>query len=294
MTIDFAPLNSVRSRLGEGPVWVQGANEQWWVDMLGGTVHRHVWATGEVHSRKLGDRVTSMTPCADGSVIVTVQHGLCPLPADGREAEPVIPIEPDKADNSINDAKVGPDGRLYFGTLDRTRRPEQGALYRLEHDHTVTVLMDRVSIGNGIDWSPDEARMYFVDSGKQRIFVFAFDRDEGIVGEAEIFAEVAEEAGLPDGLTVDAAGDVWLALHGGGRLHRYRSDGSLRSEVPVPVQFPSSCTFGGPDLSTLIVTTGSHAADGEQPSGLAGAVLTATVDAVGKPAVLCGTSLRPN
>jgi sugar lactone lactonase YvrE len=292
--IDFAPLNSVRSRLGEGPVWTQAAGEQWWIDIHRGTFHRHVWETGAVHSHKLSDRSSFVIPCADASIISSLQKGLCPVPESGPLADPVILIETETPDTSINDGKTGPDGRLYFDTLDRLQRPEMCGLYRLNLDLTVTRLMDKVTLGNGIDWSPDGTRMYFADSGKQRVYWFAFDPLGDAIGQPRVFVEVAEEDGMPDGLTVDAAGDLWVALYGGGRLHRYAPDGVLREVVNVPVAYPTSCAFGGPDLKTLIVTSAfAHIEDaGEQPGKLDGAVLTATVDAVGKPAVLCKSSLQ--
>jgi sugar lactone lactonase YvrE len=289
---DFAPLNDVRSRLGEGPVWVAASEELWWVDIHRGTFHRHDWASGEVRSRKLSERSTFVIPCVDGSIISSVQKGLCDVPANGTLGDPIVTLELDTPDTSINDGKTGPDGRLYFATLDRLQRRELCGFYRLEDDRTLTQLKDRVTLGNGIDWSPDGATMYFVDSGDQQVLALDADATAGSVAEPRVFVDVPDSEGMPDGICVDDAGDLWVALYGGGRIHRYAPNGRLREVVAAPVAYPTSCSFGGPGLDALIVTSAfAHIEDaGDTPGDLDGAVLTAMVDAVGKPATLCRTS----
>ena len=290
---DFRPFSEVRSRLGEGPVWLGDRDELWWIDIHRGTFHRAAWTTAEVTSHKLSERSTIVIPCADGSIISSVQKGLCQVPNEGLLGPPVVDVELDTPDTSINDGKTGPDGRLYFDTLDRRQRPGMCALYRLEADGSTTVIKDGMTLGNGIDWSPDGRTMYFVDSGEQRLWALDFDPESGVTGKPRVFADVPADAGMPDGMTVDAAGDLWLALYGGGRLRRYAPDGTLRDELAVPVTYPTSCAFAGPELATLVVTTAfAHIEDaGQTPGDLDGAVLTTTVDAVGRPPVLCAAGL---
>lgn len=287
MTLTFSPLGSARSRLGETPVWRPtggsgGAGELWYVDVLGGLFRRADWATGETVDRSPADRVTFVLPAADGSVIVSVGTGLGPLPAEG-PVRPTLPIETDLADTSINDGKVDPRGRLWFASVDRTMQHDHCALYRLDGPDTASTQLPGVTIGNGLGWSPAGDRMYFVDSRQQRVDVFDYDLDTGELGDRRIIAEIPEADGLPDGLAVDAEGTVWIALFGGGRLHRYAPDGTLLDAVPVPVRYPACPTFGGPDLRTLVVTTGyAHLQKNGDPAGdLDGAVLTADVDVPG-------------
>jgi sugar lactone lactonase YvrE len=130
-----------------------------------------------------------------------------------------------------------------------------GGLYRLGEDLVARRLAGRVTAGNGLDWSPDASVLYFVDSGDYLVWAFDFDARDGSVSRKRVFASVAEPDGLPDGLTVDAAGGVWVALYGGGRLHRYAPDGLLTEVIPTPVRYPTSCAFAGPGLDTLVVTS---------------------------------------
>ena len=289
----FVPLMTARSRLGEGPVWVPSLGQLWWIDMHRGTVHRYDWQSGESEAQKLSDHSTLVVPCADGSAITSVPKGLCRVPEQGRLAALTVPVETDTRDVIVNDGKTGPDARLYFGTRDLGQRRELGGLYRLDDDLVARRVTDRVTAGNGIDWSPDASVLYFVDSGDFLVWAFDFDSRDGSVSRRRVFASTEEPDGLPDGLTVDAAGGVWVALFGGGRLHRYAPDGRLTEVIPTPVRYPTSCAFAGPGLDTLVVTSAYARIEdaGEIPSELDGAVLAAAIGVVGKPIVLCRTSL---
>jgi sugar lactone lactonase YvrE len=290
---DFAALTAARCRLGESPVWVPSLGQLWWVDIHRDTIHRYDWRSGESGTQILSGRGTFVVPCADGSAISALQKGLCRVPEPGRPASLAVPVETGTPDTSINDGKTGPDGRLYFGTRDLAQRREMGGLYRLDDDLAARRLTDRVTAGNGIDWSPDGTVLYFVDSGDYRVWAFDFDSGDGSVRRQRVFADIAEADGLPDGLTVDAAGSVWVALYGGGRLHRYAPDGQLTDVISVPVRYPTSCAFAGPGLDTLVLTTAYARIEdaGETRRELDGAVLAAKAGVAGKPVVLCRTPL---
>jgi sugar lactone lactonase YvrE len=290
---DFVPLTTARCRLGESPVWVPSLGQLWWLDIHRDTVHRYDWQSGKPEADMLSDRSTFVVPCADGSAIGGRQKGLCRVPEPGRPVSVRVPVETDTPDTSLNDGKTGPDGRLYFGTRDLAQRREMGGLYRLDEDLVARRLADRVTAGNGLDWSPDASVLYFVDSGDYLVWAFDFDARDGSVSGKRVFARVAEPEGLPDGLTVDAAGGVWVALYGGGRLHRYAPDGRLTEVISVPVRYPTSCAFAGPGLDTLVVTSAYARIEdaGDTPSELDGAVLAAATGAVGKPVTLCRTPL---
>jgi sugar lactone lactonase YvrE len=287
---DFVPLTAARSRLGEGPVWVPSSGQLWWLDIHRDTVHRYDWHSGASEAHALSGRSTFVVPCADGSAIGGRQKALWRVPEPGRLT---VPVETDTPETSLNDGKTGPDGRLYFGTRDLAQRRAMGGLYRLDDDLVARRLADRVTAGNGLDWSPDASVLYFVDSGDYLVWAFDFDARDGSVSGQRVFASVAEPDGLPDGLTVDAAGGVWVALFGGGRLHRYAPDGRLAEVIGVPVRYPTSCAFAGPGLDTLVVTSAYARIEdaGRTPAELDGAVLAAKAGVVGKPIALCRTSL---
>jgi len=118
-----------------------------------------------------------------------------------------------------------------------------------------------MTVGNGLDWDLGRGRMYHIDSTSQQIDVHRYDVATGAVADRRVFVRVDPADGLPDGLTLDAEGCVWLCLYGGGAIRRYDPDGALMTTVHLPVPHVTSAAFGGPDLSTLFVTTSRHKLD---------------------------------
>ena len=143
-------------------------------------------------------------------------------------------------------------------------------------------MLDGVSISNGIDWSPDDRLMYFIDSRTQRVDVFDFDLDDGAIINRRTLVEVDPANGLPDGMTVDANGDLWVAQWGGSRVVHYAPDGSERGMVRFPVSQTSSCAFGGADARDLYVTSAARSiSEAAEPE--AGSLFRARPGAVGQP-----------
>ena len=132
--------------------------------------------------------------------------------------------------------------------------------------------------------------MYFTDSMVRTIWAYDFDLSAGRPSRRRVFAKLAENDGLPDGLTVDRDGYVWSAIWDGWRVVRYTPDGAVEREVSLPVQRPTSCTFGGPDLQTLYVTSASTELNGHAlgKGPLAGALFAVPTDISGIPAVPFG------
>jgi sugar lactone lactonase YvrE len=217
----------------------------------------HAFATGTHSCRNVtaGRPVGALALARDGRLVLAVAGGFARLDLDAEKFEMVAQVEVDRPGNRMNDGACDAAGRFWAGTMAIDERPGAGALYRFDPDLTVHTMLTGVSISNGIDWSLDHRLMYYVDSPTHRIDVFDFDPAAGAIANRRTFTSVPEDAGFPDGLTVDAAGFVWVALWGGGALHRYDPDGALERAVPLPVTHPTSCAFGGPALDELYVTS---------------------------------------
>ncbi|MER8187720.1 SMP-30/gluconolactonase/LRE family protein [Kitasatospora sp. NPDC094015] len=242
------PVDDRISDLGEGPVWDERTGALRWVDIPAGLVHRTdgdslrlpppacaILPTTTGWAAVLGDRVTALD-----------EPGEVPVPL-GRASR-------------CNDAKTDPAGRIWLGTMAPDDLPGRGALHRLDGGG-LTAVVPGASISNGLGWSPDGTRMYWIDTPTRRIDVFDFDLADGTLGGRRPLAAV--EGGFPDGLAVDAQGALWVALWGGAALHRYLPDGTLDTVLPTGVSHPTSCAFGGEDLRTLYITTARRpAADG--------------------------------
>jgi sugar lactone lactonase YvrE len=253
-------------QLGEGPVWDDRERCLWWVDILGGAVHRTDPATGRDEIIPIGQFVGAVALRASGGLIAALRDGFATIDTVSGAVEIVAPVESDDPTSRMNDGKVDPAGRFWAGTMGTDQRPAAGTLYRLDPNLQVTPMVPRVSISNGLDWSLDGRTMYYIDTPTLRVDQFAFDATSGDIADRAPAVAIREGAGLPDGMTVDAEGYLWVALWDGWCVERYAPDGRLDRRVDVPAAQTSSCAFGGPDLDLLFITT---AQEGYPPGGLA-------------------------
>jgi sugar lactone lactonase YvrE len=231
----------VQCELGEGSRWDAATGTLLFVDIERCTMFR--WDGSSLETRRFDERVGCLAPTVDGDVVV----GLASRVAIASTGETLARF-PHGPDVRANDGACDPDGRLWIGTMQLDERPGAAALYRLDGDRLVEQL-GGLTISNGLGWSADRSRLWFVDTPTQRIVEFAYD---GELGAQRTFAEIDEADGSPDGLTVDDEDCVWVALWGGSAVRRYTPDGELDRVIGVPATNPTSCAIGG---TTLYVTT---------------------------------------
>ena len=251
-----------KARLGEGPVWCPREQALYFVDSLEPAVKRFDPAAGAVRSWPVPDLVGSLALREGGGLVVALRRGFHTLDlATGAVAPIHLPEEPE--DTRFNDGKCDRRGRFWAGTMHYVGLPRQpkGALYRMDVDGRVTRMVDGIRTANGLGWSPDDRLMYYTDTRTNRIDVFDFDIATGSLANRRVFAEVPQDSGFPDGLTVDAQGFVWSAKWDGARIVRYAPDGRIDRVVAVPVPRPTSLSFGGADLGTLYVTSARDGLD---------------------------------
>jgi sugar lactone lactonase YvrE len=255
-----------RDQLGEGPFWDGARGELLRVDVARGLVHGWNPANGASWRREFAGEVGAAIPRASApGLVLAVGHRL--LLADGDGLRELARVEEDRPDNRFNDCACDAQGRLWAGTMSKRRTPGAAGLYRLAPGGELERVVGETTISNGLGWSPAADRMYFIDSATQRVDAFDFDGSTAAIANRRPFAEIPADDGLPDGLTVDAEGGVWVCLFGGAAIRRYDADGALDAMLELPVSNPTSPVFGGPDLRTLYVTSALAA----EP--LAGAVL---------------------
>jgi sugar lactone lactonase YvrE len=262
----------------EGPVW----SERWgglrWVDMLAGDV-LSLAAEGAVERRHVGSVVAALRPRSRGGAVIGMERGFALEDADGT----LTHLGELWTDTQVrmNEGGCDPDGRFYCGSMAYDQRPGAGALYRLDPDGSVHVVLRNVTISNGLEWSPDGSKAYYNDTPTHRIDVFDYDGEAGLTGR-RAFVDLSHEAKLPDGLTVDEEGGVWVALYGGAAVRRYTPEGMLDEVIEVPAKQVTACTFGGPDLNQLFITTSREGLEpGKDP--LAGSLFRCAVGVAGRP-----------
>jgi sugar lactone lactonase YvrE len=271
------------AELGEGPIWDARSGRIAWVDILARRIHLTDSVTGASESIETPLHVGAVAPRANGGFVAALQDGFWVI-GDG-PARRITTIPEARSSLRFNDGKCDPAGRFWAGTMAYDQATGAAALYRLDADGRSTRVIDGVTISNGLDWSVDGTTMYYVDSPLQRIDAFDYTPSTGDISNRRIAIQIAPEAGTPDGLTLDADGGIWVALWGGGQVHRYLDD-RLDWVIKLPVSQPTSCAFGGAELDELYVTSAweglSDADRRAQP--LAGALFRIRIRVRGVPA----------
>jgi sugar lactone lactonase YvrE len=269
--------------LGEGPLWSARDNRLLWVDILAPAIHVSDPATGADRVIATEEMVASLAPRAQGGFVAAARSGLRALKDGVLGAVLAAPIA-EGAALRLNDGRCDAHGRFWVGSMALDSTPDAGALHRLGRDGAA-VMQSGLHVPNGLGFSPDNARLYLADSARRRVDVFDFDLARGTIANRRPFVQLAEDEGVPDGLTVDAEGGVWIALWDGWRVVRHAPDGRLDRSIALPVPRPTSCCFGGPDLATLYVTSArvrlSSAQLAEAP--LSGSVFAVETGARGLP-----------
>jgi sugar lactone lactonase YvrE len=246
-----------------------------WVDLLAGDV-LSMDAAGRVDRMHVGDVAAFVRPRTRGGWVVATERGLALADDVDATPEPWLTLW-DDPDVRMNEGGVDPLGRLLCGTMAYHRSPGSARLYRVDADGHADVVFPDVTISNGIDFSPDGRLAYYNDTPTSRTDVF--DVVDGTMTNGRPFRSGDE--GSPDGLTVDSAGNVWVALNGAGRVRCYSPQAEVLADVDLPVRLATACTLGGDDLRTLFITTSRENLTDPEPE--AGAVFAVRVDVPGQP-----------
>ena len=262
---------------GEGPVWSSRWGGLRWVDMLAGDV-LSLGGDGRVGRRHVGSVAAALRPRTGGGAVIGVERGFVLEDADGTLT--TLPEVWSDSGVRMNDGGCDPEGRFYCGSMAYDQRQGAAALYRLDPDRSVTVVLERLTVSNGLEWSPDGSLAYYNDTDTHRVDVFDYDSGHGLSNRRTL---VDLRDGRPDGLTVDSEGGVWTAISNGGAVHRYTPEGALDEVIDVPASKVTACTFGGDGLDLLFITTSREGLeDGQDP--LAGSLFRATPGVRGLPA----------
>jgi sugar lactone lactonase YvrE len=211
---------------------------------------------GSVQRQHVGSIAAALRPRAHGGFVVAVERGFA---LDDGAGSPLQVLPEIWTDHSVrmNEGACDPHGRFYCGSMAYDAHPSRGCIYRLDPDRTVTTVLADTTISNGLAWSPDGNTAYYIDTPKQCVDAFDYDEVSGLTNRRTAVT-IPARAGSPDGLTVDEEGGLWVALWGGGAVHRYLPSGRLIAVIELPVTQVSACAFGGDRLDQLFITTSRH------------------------------------
>lgn len=248
---------------GEGPWWDGRAGVLWWVDILAMEIHRSDPATGSDACWRVPEHVGAVVGRSSGGAVALLQSGFAAIDERG-DLTWLAQVEAHDATTRFNDGKCDPLGRLVGGTLSYLKTRGAGSLYRLDVDHSVTRLLTGLTLSNGLAWSPDGETMYLIDSGSRSLKMYGYDDDRGSDGHLTPRDEIALGPGVPDGMTIDSEGCLWVAMYGAGLVRRFTPKGQAVRQVVVPATGVTSCIFGGSRLDQLYVTTSSYSLSAEE------------------------------
>ena len=279
----FADLHA---DVGEAPHWDERTQTLLFVDLTAGVVFRYDQSGVKVASFCVGQEVGAVVPRRAGGLVLAVRDGIAVASETGEGFEVTALVERDTPGNRMNDAKCDPAGRLLAGTTAFDFSPHSAALYRVEPDWSFEQVVGNVTQSNGIAWSPSGSRMYFIDSATQGVDVFDYDVGTGSAGNRRRLVTIDRARGIPDGMTVDSRGNLWVTCFGGAAVCCFSPAGVLLDEVVFPVTQVTSCAFGGLDLADLYVTSAAYRLSSDQlkREPHAGATFVCRPGAVGMPA----------
>lgn len=270
---------------GEGPLWHEKGQFLTWLDIPAGRLYLYEPGSGintliYEHDGSIGGH----THQADGSMLLFSDDGTILHLKDGEVSTLVERIEA-VVGSRFNDVIVDPEGRVFCGTMPLGEEGDGPAhLYRLNHDGSLHLVWDDLTLSNGMGFSPDLSTFYLSDSDGKRIFRADYDRQTGNVSNREVLIQLdTSEDAVCDGMTLDANGMLWVALWDGQGLQAFTPDGNPHAFVPFPVRKVSSITFGGANHDVAYVTTAGGSERGEHEGKLAGSLFSVDLQTSGRP-----------
>ena len=254
-----------RCSVGEGPVWDVAEQALYYIDILEKNVQRWHPASGAHLTWQLPDIVGSMALRENGGAIVALGDGIHALDFDTGEVAPLALLDPANPEIQLADGKVDARGRFIFGTSHRKAAEPLGGLYSLDGG-TITQLDGGLTLGNGPCWSPDGSILYHADSMAHVIYAYDYDLASGAATNRREFFNSSPYGPIPDGATVDAAGNMWVAICEGGVVLNLSPRGEVLRVIEMPTRLPASCMFFGPKLDRLFVPSIDPGFLGREPA----------------------------
>lgn len=278
--VDPVALVDHPSETGEGPLWDDATSTLTWNDIPAGTLFRYDPARRSnvvvyQHTAQIGGHTLQ----ADGSLVLFSEHGQILKWKDG-EVQTIVESIPEVAGSRFNDVIADPVGNVFCGTMPLEHGP--AILYRLDTGGNLTTVWDDLTLSNGMGFSPDQRTFYHSDSNSRTVYRARYD--DGELHDREVLIRLDDDQAVPDGMTVDANGDLWIAVWDGNCLLHYSADGEIIDKLMFPVRKVSSISFGNASFGTAFVTTaGGTNRDGDD-GPLAGSLFAVDIPNVqGKP-----------
>ena len=281
----FKCVLDVRASLGECPLWAADERVLYWVDIKAPTLNRFDPATGENRAMQMPASIGSFALRETGGFVVALRSGIWLTSADGHLEQCIADPPYDPAHHRFNDGRCDPQGRFVVGSMNENRDADTGALYRLDTELVLTELFGRMTISNGLAFSPDGTTMYHADTPTRTVRAYDYAQDTSLPKNPRVFAQWEDAADRPDGAAVDSAGNYWVAHYHAGHIVQLSASGKTLATYPIPAMCPTMCAFGDDDLRTLYVTTARQMRDDAELARFpqSGSIFSMRADVPGLP-----------
>nr|ADK55065.1 luciferin regenerating enzyme [Lampyris turkestanicus] len=290
--------------LGEGPHWDVPSQSLYYVDILGQTLHKYVPSTNTHTKVKIEGGPIGFAIPVEGkpnTFAIGLGRKIVEVVWDGvsdsvSSLKTLVEVDSEAGftNNRFNDGKADPTGRLWAGTMGPEPEvgklePEKGTLYTFDRNHRIKAHLKTISISNGLAWNLKLKKMYYIDSPLKTVDQYDYDMVKGEICNRKVIFDFDKHSipGIPDGMTIDSEGNLWVAVFDGARILKINPNTSeLLTTINFPTQQITCPTFGGPNLEDLYVTSGQLVIEGKTQPAPAGAVFKVTgVGSKGLPCV---------
>lgn len=285
----------VNSKLGEGALWNYKTQEFYWVDIEGKTLNIYNPKTKTNKVIKTPSRVGTVVPYTKEQAVVALEDGIYKINLENGDLKQISNVESDITENRFNDGKCDPKGNLWVGSMHLKESLPNANLYKIEPNGVTTKMVDSVTISNGIVWSKDTKKMYYIDTPSKSIKSYDYDIETSTISNEKIAVNIPESLGYPDGMTIDENDTLWVGLWNGNAVAQFDpKTGKLISKIEVPAHNVTACAFGGENLDILYITTSNNDMTEEERKKypLAGSIFKYKPGVKGVPAFFFGEAIR--
>ena len=255
-------LYPAASQLGESPMWHPERQSCFWVDIEQGNLYELKWRDKKLHHWHFPQRISLVVVAKNNQVIIALQGGIFKFDPDTATLELLTDLNQNWQQQPFNDGGCDSMGRLWVGTIQLDYHTGNGSLYCIHPNNSFETKIEQLAISNGSTWSADQKKMYHTDNLTRQIRCFHFSPLTGYILFEKVAISIPEQLGLPDGIAMDHAGCLWVALWGGYGVGRWDlNTGAMIEFIPVPAPHVTSCAFVGEQLEALIITTAKEGLD---------------------------------
>ncbi len=260
MSISAEPVLKKKTLLGEGALWDDRSDRLLWVDINDKKLYVFNPEDGSNLTFDTGQMIGTVVPRASGGLVAALEDRIAVLEPETGSMTTLLSVEADLPTTRFNDGKCDPAGRFWAGTLNMDKGGKPGTFYRIDTNLTITPVVENVRCSNGLVWTGDHTTLYYIDTPEYRVDAFDYDLQSGNISNRRTAFEIPRKMGGPDGMTIDTEDNLWVAHYGGGCVRCWDpATGEILETIDVPgARSITSCAFGGPDRSTLYITTASQ------------------------------------